>query len=219
MSRPGTRPPGPAKARTLSSRLWLERQARDPFVLAARREGWRSRAAFKLAQMDERFHLFATGRRVVDLGAAPGGWSQVAALKVGEMGRVVAVDLLPVDPISGVVILEMDATAEETLVAIRAALGGPADMVLSDMATPATGDRSIDHLRVMALCAQALDVAAALLRPGGAFVTKVLKGGADRDLLVAIKRAFGDVRHVKPPASRQDSREVYIVAQGFRAPR
>ncbi len=208
--------PRVAKTRTVSSRRWLERQERDPFVKAARREGWRSRSAFKLMQLDDRFHLFAKARRVVDLGAAPGGWAQVVAGRVGEGAGVVAVDLLTMDPIPGVTILQLDATGDDAIAAIRAVLGGPADVVLSDMAAPATGDRGTDHLRVMALCEQAVAAAEELLAPGGVLVVKALKGGADRELLVAMKLAFAEVRHVKPPASRSDSREVYVVAQGFR---
>ncbi len=215
MSRPG---PGQPKRprRTVSSRAWLERQARDPYVKAARAKGYRSRAAFKLIQLDERIGLFRPGGKVVDLGAAPGGWSQVAAARLGEKGQVVAVDPLPVAPIPGVAVLTADATEESTIAAIVAALGGPADVVLSDMAAPATGDRATDHLRVVALAEAALDAARCLLAPGGAFVCKVLQGGATGELLAAIKREFRAVRHVKPPASRADSREVYLVATGFR---
>jgi 23S rRNA (uridine2552-2'-O)-methyltransferase len=208
--------PDPAKRRTPSSRAWLERQARDPFVKAARAQGYRSRAAFKLIQIDERLGLLEPGLRVVDLGGAPGGWSQVAARRVGAKGRVVAVDLQPIDPIQDVAVLRADATEAATLRAIEAALGGKADLVLSDMASPATGDRATDHLRVIALAETALAIAQTLLAPGGAFVCKVLQGGATGDLLTAIKRAFRTSRHVKPPASRADSREVYLVATGFR---
>jgi 23S rRNA (uridine2552-2'-O)-methyltransferase len=214
----GARRGGPrlAGTRTASSRRWLERQERDPFVRAARAGGWRSRAAFKLLQLDDRLRLFRPGQRILDLGAAPGGWSQVAARRVGAGGRVVAVDLMAMEPVPGVATLRLDATDPGALVAIRAALGGLADVVLSDMAAPATGDRTTDHLRVMALCEQALEVARALLRQGGTFVAKVLKGGADRDLLAALRRDFAEVRHVKPPASRTESREVYVIARGFR---
>jgi len=209
------RPPGP-RSRTLSSRRWLERQARDPYVKDAKAKGLRSRAAFKLAQLDDRFRLLRKGARVVDLGAAPGGWSQVAAYRVGPAGRVVAVDLQPMDPIPGVVVLTLNGTTDSALDAVRAALGGPADVVLSDMAAPATGDRATDHLRIVALAEAALDIARRLLAPGGAFVCKVLQGGATRDLLADVKRDFADVRHAKPPASRADSREVYLIAQGVR---
>jgi 23S rRNA (uridine2552-2'-O)-methyltransferase len=208
---------GGPRSRTLSSRLWLERQERDPYVLGARAKGYRSRAAFKLIQLDERFRLLRKGCRVVDLGAAPGGWTQAAAARVGPTGRVVAVDLQAVAPLPGVAVLVMDATGDDAIAAIREALGGPADVVLSDMAAPATGDRATDHLRIMALAEAALDVARRLLAPGGAFVCKVLQGGATGDLLAAVKRDFREVRHAKPPASRSDSREVYLVARGFRA--
>jgi 23S rRNA (uridine2552-2'-O)-methyltransferase len=200
----------------LSSRRWLERQARDPYVKDAKARGFRSRAAFKLTQLDERFHLLRKGARVVDLGAAPGGWSQVAVRRVGAEGRVVAVDLQAMDPIPGVTVLTLDGTTDAALQAVRDALGGPADVVLSDMAAPATGDRATDHLRIVALAEAALDIARRLLAPGGAFVCKVLQGGATRDLLADVKRDFADVRHAKPPASRADSREVYLVAKGFR---
>ena len=208
-------------AKTPSSRRWLERQLNDPYVHAAREEGYRSRAAFKLIELDERFGLLAPGRRVVDLGAAPGGWAQVAARKVkaGESGggAVVAVDLNPIEPMAGVIFLQGDALDPAILAPVSAALGGArADLVLSDMAAPSTGHASTDHLRIMALCEGALEIAETLLAPGGAFVAKVLKGGTERTLLERLKRDFRSVKHAKPPSSRQDSAESYVVAQGYR---
>lgn len=208
------------KGRSRSSRRWLERQLGDPYVAEAKREGWRSRAAFKLIELDDRFHLLAPGCRVVDLGAAPGGWTQIAAdrVRAGKPGggRVVAIDLRPMDPVPGATVIEADALDPETPVFALEALGGPADVVLSDMAAPATGHKATDHLRVMALCEIALAFAEDALAPGGAFVCKVLKGGTESELLAAIKRAFTAVRHAKPPASRPDSAEIYLVATGFR---
>ena len=208
------------KGRSRSSRRWLERQLGDPYVAEAKREGWRSRAAFKLIELDDRFHLLAPGCRVVDLGAAPGGWTQIAAdrVRAGKPGggRVVAIDLRPMDPVPGATVIEADALDPETPVFALEALGGPADVVLSDMAAPATGHKATDHLRVMALCEIALAFAEDALAPGGAFVCKVLKGGTESELLAAIKRAFTAVRHAKPPASRLDSAEIYLVATGFR---
>jgi len=208
-------------AKTPSSRRWLQRQLNDPYVHAAQDAGYRSRAAFKLAELDERFGLLGPGRRVVDLGAAPGGWAQVAAEKVragrAGGGLVVAIDLKPIDPIEGVVILEGDALEPEVLAAVMAALGGAqADLVLSDMAASATGHAGTDHLRIMALCEAALDIAETLLAPGGAFVAKVLKGGTERLLLERLKRQFRTVKHAKPPSSRADSAESYVVAMGYR---
>ncbi len=211
-----------ARGRSVSSTRWLERQLRDPYVAAARREGLRSRAAYKLIEIDDRFRLLRPGARVVDLGAAPGGWSLVAAERVRAAaggpgaGRVVAIDLQEMEPIAGVEILHLDFMAEEAPDRLRAALGGPADVVLSDMAAPASGHAQTDHLRIMALLEAAYDFARTVLAPGGAFVGKVLRGGAERGLLDALKRDFQAVRHVKPPASRQDSAEIYVVATGFR---
>jgi len=210
------RPGGGSARRTLSSRRWLERQARDPFVKDARAKGYRSRAAFKLIQLDDRFRLLRKGARVLDLGAAPGGWAQVAARRVGAQGRVVAVDVQVLPPIPGVVIVHGDARDAATLDRIRAALDGPADVVLSDMAAAATGDRDTDHVRVLALAEAAFELARGVLAPGGAFVCKVLQGGAAAGLLGAIRRDFRAARHAKPAASRAESREVYLVAQGFR---
>jgi len=188
-------------------------------VAEARRLGYRSRAAFKLIQIADRFGLLGPGQRVVDLGAAPGGWTQVAAERVGPRGRVVGIDLLPVDPVPGATLLRQDVLAEEAPALIMEALGGPADAVLSDMAAPATGHARTDHLRTMALAEAAFDLARAMLAPGGGFLAKVLRGGSERELLVALKRAFANVRHIKPPASRSESAEVYVLAQGFRGNR
>ena len=209
-----------AKGRKPSSTRWLERQLNDPYVADARRLGLRSRAAFKLLQLDERFHLLAPGKRVVDLGAAPGGWTQVAVARVSPpgktQGRVVAVDLSPMDPVPGAIVLQRDCRDAEAIAAVKDALGGPADLMLSDMAPAATGHAQTDHLRIVALAEIAHDAATELLAPGGDFVCKVLQGGAQGDLLAALKREFTTVRHVKPPASRADSAEVYLIAQGFR---
>ncbi len=210
-----------AGRRRPSSTRWLERQLNDPYVNEAHRLGFRSRAAFKLMQLDERFHLLAPGRRVVDLGAAPGGWTQLAVARVAPpgkaAGRVVAVDIAPMDPIPGAIVLQGDCREAATIAAVKTALGGAADLVLSDMAPAATGHAQTDHLRIIALAEVARDGAVALLAPGGSFVCKVLQGGAQGELLAALKRDFAAVRHVKPPASRADSSEVYLVAQGFRA--
>lgn len=209
-----------AGRRRPSSTRWLERQLNDPYVAEAQRAGFRSRAAFKLLQLDERFHLLAPGRRVVDLGAAPGGWTQVAAARVSppgkSAGRVVAIDILPMDPVPGAAILQMDCREPAAIAAIREALGGDADLVLSDMAPPATGHAHTDHLRIVALAEIAHECARELLAPGGVFVCKVWQGGAQGDLMSALKRDFASVRHVKPPASRADSSEMYLVAEGFR---
>ncbi len=208
------------KRRTPSSRRWLERQLTDPYVTAARRAGLRSRGAFKLIELDDKFGLFAPGRRVIDLGAAPGGWSQVAAERVRagrpSGGPVVAVDITSMEPIPGVTVLAADARDPETAALARKALGGTADVVLSDMAAPATGHRATDHLRVVALCEAALALAEGTLAAGGTFVCKVLRGGGEADLVAAIKRTFATVRYVKPPASRDGSAEIYVVATGFR---
>jgi len=205
-----------AKGRRLSSTLWLQRQLNDPYVQAAQRDGYRSRAAYKLADLDDRFKILRRGAQVVDLGAAPGGWSQIAAARVGRGGRVVAVDLTAIDAISGVAFLQLDfndATAPDT---VKAALTGPVDVVLSDMAAPATGHRATDHLRIVLLCELALEFAEEVLAPNGSFVAKVLAGGTEADLLARLKRGFRQVRHAKPAASRKDSAESYVVATGFR---
>jgi 23S rRNA (uridine2552-2'-O)-methyltransferase len=204
------------KTRTASSNRWLERQLNDPYVYAAKAKGYRSRAAFKLLELDAKFHFLKKGGRVLDLGAAPGGWSQVAQARVGETGRVVGADILPMEPITGVELFQADLTDAEVPAMLRAALGGPADLVLTDMAAPTTGHRATDHLRTVALFEIALEVAADTLKPGGAFVGKVFQGGATGELLSRIKKLFRDVKHVKPPASRAESVELYLVAQGFR---
>jgi len=205
-----------ARRRTPSSTEWLERQLNDPFVAEARRLGYRSRAAFKLIQLDARFHLLAPGRRVVDLGCAPGGWTQVAVQRVGAQGRVVGIDLLATDPIPGASLLIGDFRDPATAERIRDAIGGPADLVLSDMAAPATGHAATDHLRIVALAEDAFAFAVTILKPGGAFVAKVFQGGSEGALLAELKRAFAEVRHAKPAASRAESAETYVVAKGFR---
>ena len=205
-----------ARRRKASSTRWLQRQLNDPYVADAKRQGYRSRAAFKLIEIDDRFRLLRRGARVIDLGAAPGGWSQVAAARVGDRGLVVAVDMTEMDPIPGVSFMHLDFTEGDAPEQVEAALGGPVDLVLSDMAAPATGHAPTDHLRIMALCEAALEFAAGVLKPGGAFVAKVLQGGTERGLLERLKRDFAVVRHVKPPASRKDSAEMYVVATGFR---
>lgn len=208
-----------AKRRSTSSTRWLERQLNDPYVEKARAEGYRSRAAYKLIELDDRFHLLKPGARVVDLGAAPGGWSQVAAARVGSAGgkgRVVAIDILEMDAIPGVEVLHLDFLDDAAPERLKAALGGPADVVLSDMAPATTGHRQTDHMRIMALCEAALDFARQVLAPGGAFLAKVLRGGTEGALLADMKRDFAAVRHVKPPASRADSAELYVLATGFR---
>ena len=208
-----------ARQRKASSNQWLSRQLNDPYVAEARRLGYRSRAAFKLIELDDRFGLLLPGQRVVDLGCAPGGWTQVAVERVraGEgRGAVVAVDLGETKPIAGAVILCGDLRDPEVVSAVKAALGGPADVVLSDMAPPSTGHAATDHLRIVALAEVATSVAAEILRPGGAFVAKVFKGGTEGMLLAQLKRQFSELRHAKPPASRAESAETYVVAKGFR---
>jgi 23S rRNA (uridine2552-2'-O)-methyltransferase len=207
------------RQRKPSSTEWLNRQLNDPFVVEARRLGYRSRAAFKLIQLDDRFHLLVPGRRVVDLGCAPGGWTQVAAQRVGaetRRGAVVGIDLNPTDPVPGARLLEGDFRDPATADQIREALCGPADLVLSDMAAPATGHAATDHLRIVALAEDTFAFAETILKPGGAFVAKVFQGGTEGALLAALKRAFAEVRHAKPAASRAESAETYVVAKGFR---
>jgi 23S rRNA (uridine2552-2'-O)-methyltransferase len=209
-----------AKGRKIGSTRWLQRQLNDPYVEEAKRRGYRSRAAFKLAEIDDKYHLLKPGMTVVDLGAAPGGWSQIAALQVELMagkGKVIALDLVEMEPIFGVTQLNLDMTDPETADRIREALGGKqADLVLSDMHAPAMGHKSTDHLRIMALVEVALDLAEEVLAPGGAFLCKVLQGGADKELVARLNRAFAKVWHVKPKASRADSAELYVLATGFR---
>ena len=206
-----------AKGRKVSSTRWLERQLNDPYVKRAKAENFRSRAAYKLIELDERFGLLKGVRSVVDLGIAPGGWSQVVRRKIPQ-AKVVGIDLLPTDAIEGVTILQMDFMGEEAPRQLREALGGPADLVLSDMAANTVGHQQTDHLRTMALVEAGLEFAREVLSPGGAFVAKVLAGGADNQLVAELKRNFASVKHAKPPASRKDSSEWYVVAQGFKAP-
>lgn len=208
-----------AAKRSLASARWLERQLNDPYVARARREGYRSRAAFKLLEIDDKYKLLKSGQRVVDLGAAPGGWSQVAAQKVGVgagKGRVVGIDLLEIEPLPGVDFIQLDFLAPEAPERLIALLGGPADIVLSDMAANATGHKKTDHLKIMGLAETALDFARQVLSPGGVFLAKVLQGGTENALLADLKRDFAVVRHVKPAASRSDSAELYVLATGYR---
>ncbi len=205
-----------SKGRKLSSKLWLERQLNDPYVVRAKREGFRSRAAYKLIEIDDKARVLKKGMRVIDLGAAPGGWSQVAARRVGAQGRVVAIDVLPMDAIAGVEFAQLDFLRADAPEKLRVMLGGPADVVLSDMAANATGHAKTDHLRIMALVEAAADFAREVLAPGGSFLAKVLQGGTEAALLTALKRDFKSVRHVKPAASRSDSAELYLLATGYR---
>jgi 23S rRNA (uridine2552-2'-O)-methyltransferase len=205
-----------SKGRKLSSKLWLERQLNDPYVARAKREGFRSRAAYKLIEIDDKATVLKKGMRVIDLGAAPGGWSQVAARRVGAQGRVVAIDVLPMDAIAGVDFAQLDFLSADAPEKLRVMLGGPADVVLSDMAANATGHAKTDHLRIMALVEAAADFAREVLAPGGTFLAKVLQGGTEAALLTALKRDFKSVKHVKPSASRSDSAELYLLATGYR---
>lgn len=207
-----------AKGRRASSVRWLERQLNDPWVAEAKARGYRSRAAFKLLQIDEKVGLLKPGQRVVDLGATPGGWSQVARQKVGDRGRVIGIDLLPLDPLAGVELLQLDFLDEAAPALIRERLDGPADLVLSDMAPQTSGHASTDHLRIMALAEAALDFAVEVLAPGGGFVAKVWQGGSEKELLDRLKRRFAKVRHLKPASSRPESPELFVVALGFREP-
>jgi len=204
-----------ARGRTVSQQRWLQRQLNDPYVAEAKKRGYRSRAAFKLMQLDDQVRFLKARARVVDLGAAPGGWTQVAVERA-KGGVVVGIDVTPVEPIAGATVLAKDFYDDDAPDALKALLGGPADVVMSDMAAPATGDPQVDHLRIMALAEAAHDFARQVLKPGGAFVAKVLQGGTERSLLDQLKRDFAKVRHVKPAASRADSAEMYVVASGFR---
>ena len=214
------------KRRTASSRAWLARQISDPYVARAKREGFRSRAAFKLAEVDDRHRVLKPGARVVDLGAAPGGWSEIAARRVGAGGRVIALDILDMKPVPGVEFLQLDFLDPSAPQRLEAMLGSggdapgrdqiKADVVLSDMAANATGHRQTDHLRIMALAEAAAEFARQVLAPGGVFLCKVLQGGTEAALLAELKRDFSSVKHVKPPASRSDSSELYLLAKGFR---
>lgn len=218
MSRSG-RDPGErlktGRKRTASSNRWLTRQINDPYVKKAKAEGWRSRAAYKLIELDERFGLLKGVTRAVDLGIAPGGWSQVLRARQPK-ARIVGIDLLPTEPIEGVTIFEMDFMADEAPAALEGALDGAPDLILSDMAANTVGHKQTDHLRTMGLVETAVDFAIATLAPGGAFVAKVLAGGTDTALLALLKRHFTSVKHAKPPASRKDSSEWYVIAQGFK---
>jgi 23S rRNA (uridine2552-2'-O)-methyltransferase len=204
-----------AKGRKTSSTQWLERQLNDPYVKRAKAEGYRSRAAYKLIELDDRFGLLRGAKRVVDLGIAPGGWTQVVRRRAPG-ALVVGIDLLPTDPIEGATVLEMDFMSDEAPERLREALGGEADLVLSDMAANTVGHPQTDHLRTMGLVEAALEFAVEVLRPGGAFLAKVLAGGADNALVAELKRRFATVKHAKPPASRKGSSEWYVVAQGFK---
>ena len=205
-----------AKGRTKAQQIWLRRQLNDPYVQAAQTQGWRSRAAFKLMELDDRYSIIQRGARVIDLGAAPGSWSQVIA-KRGACG-ILGVDLLPVDPVLGVRFIQGDFNDFDMPERLRTEIGGQADLVLSDIAPNTTGHAATDHIRIIAMAERALDFALQVLAPGGNFVAKVLQGGSERALLDSMKQAFGTVRHAKPPASRKDSSELYVVAKGFRLP-
>jgi 23S rRNA (uridine2552-2'-O)-methyltransferase len=233
-ARRGAKGPGPPATRTEAVRVrsawrrkpssteWLSRQLNDPYVAEARRLGYRSRAAFKLIQLDDRFRLLLPGRRVVDLGCAPGGWTQVAVERVGARagrGTIVGMDLAETAPIAGATILRADIHDPAVITAVKAKLGDSADIVLSDMAPSTTGHAATDHLRIVALAEAAFSVASELLKPGGTFVAKVFQGGTEGPMLAQLKRAFAELRHAKPPASRAQSAETYIIAKGFRGRR
>ncbi|MEH6474914.1 MAG: RlmE family RNA methyltransferase [Sneathiella sp.] len=208
-----------ARGRKVSSTLWLERQLNDPYVVEARARGLRSRAAFKLMQLDDKYKLLKPGDSVVDLGAAPGGWTQVAIDRVGALkgkGQVLALDILVMEPMAGAKVIQLDFTEDDADVKVKDMLGGPVNAVISDMAAPTTGHRQTDHIRIVYMCELALDFAVDVLAPGGVFVAKVLKGGTENDILELLKKNFSTVRHAKPEASRADSREAYVVATGFR---
>ncbi len=206
------------KGRTLSSKLWLDRQLNDPYVARAKRDGLRSRSAYKLLEIDDKHRLLKPGARVVDLGAAPGGWSQVTAKRIGapDKGRVVAIDVLDMGPLAGVDFTRLDFLDPKAPDRIKAMLKGEADVVMSDMAANATGHRPTDHLKIMALAETAAEFAHEVLAPGGAFLCKVLQGGTETALLAQLKRDYSSVKHVKPAASRADSAELYLLATGFR---
>jgi len=203
------------RARSQSSRAWLERQLNDPYVAAAKSKGYRSRAAFKLVELNQKFRFLKKGARVLDLGSAPGGWSQVA---VQAGAQVVAADVLEMEPVAGVTFFKADLTDPDVPDMLKQALAGPADVVLTDMAAPTTGHRATDHIRTITLVEIALEVALDTLKPGGVFVGKVFQGGSSNELLARLKKAFRDVKHVKPPASRSESVELYVVATGFKGP-
>jgi 23S rRNA (uridine2552-2'-O)-methyltransferase len=208
-----------AGKRTTSQQKWLERQLNDPYVARAKSEGWRSRAAYKFKEIDDKYHLLKPGMRIIDLGCAPGGWCQLAAERVGSTEanpRVIGIDLLPVDPIPGVKLIEMDFMSPEADDCLKAELGGLADGVLSDMAANTTGHKKTDHLRIIGLAEGAVAFAREVLAPGGFFLCKLFQGGDTAKLVTELKRDFATVRHVKPPASRADSSELYVLATGFR---
>jgi 23S rRNA (uridine2552-2'-O)-methyltransferase len=204
-----------ARNRTAASTRWLERQLNDPYVKRAKAEGYRSRAAYKLIELDERFGLLKGAKRIVDLGVAPGGWAQVAKKRHRD-ATIVGIDLLPTDPIDGVTLFQMDFTDDAAPGQLQEALGGPADLVMSDMAANTVGHAQTDHLRTMALVESAAWFAIETLKPGGSFIAKVLAGGADNDLVALLKKHFTTVKHAKPPASRKESSEWYVIAQGFK---
>lgn len=204
-----------ARKRSTSSTRWLQRQLNDPYVAAARREGYRSRAAYKLLEIDDQHHLLRKGARVLDLGATPGGWTQVCVARTGA-GKVLAVDINEMDAVAGAQFMQIDFLSPEAPERIRTALGGDVDIVLSDMASPATGHRMTDHARIIALCDLAYEFACEVLAPGGAFCAKVLQGGTEAKLLIRMKQMFTRVQHVKPKASRADSKEIYVLATGFK---
>ncbi len=205
-----------ARRRSNSSTRWLQRQLNDPYVAAAKRDGYQSRAAYKLLELDERFKILKRGQRVLDLGAAPGGWCQVAVQKAGERGTIVGVDLLEFGPVAGATCHVLDVETPDSERQMMEWLGGRADVVLSDLAPSTTGHQRTDQIRIVALAEVAYDVARNMLAPGGSFVVKLFQGGAVGDFLAALKRDFASVRHAKPPASRKNSSELYLVAQGFR---
>ncbi|HEX4890948.1 MAG TPA: RlmE family RNA methyltransferase [Alphaproteobacteria bacterium] len=206
-----------ARKRSTSSTKWLQRQLNDPYVAAAKREGYRSRAAYKLIEIDDQHHLLRRGARVLDLGATPGGWTQVCVARAGA-GRVLAVDINEMDAVAGAEFMRLDFLSPEAPDLIRAALGGGVDIVLSDMASPATGHRMTDHARIIALCNLACEFACEVLSPGGSFCAKVLQGGTEAKLLARMKQKFTRVQHVKPNASRAGSKEIYVLATGFKGP-
>jgi 23S rRNA (uridine2552-2'-O)-methyltransferase len=205
-----------ARGRKPSSTRWLQRQLNDPYVHEARKLGFRSRAAFKLLELDDRFHFLKPGLRVVDLGAAPGGWTQVAVSRIGPKGKVVGMDILEFDPIPGAITMQGDFLADDSPDRLKEALGGPADLVISDMAAPTTGHPPTDHLRIIGLVEVALHFALEVLSPGGGFIAKVFQGGTEKALLDLLKQNFTTVKHAKPPASRKESAETYVIASGYK---
>lgn len=205
-----------SRGRKISSVRWLQRQLNDPYVDAANKDGYRARSAFKLLELDEKFSFLRRARSIVDLGAAPGSWTQVALKECGKKARVVGIDLLEVAPLDGAIFLQMDFTTDEAEAKLLELIDGPVDLVMSDMAATTTGHQQTDHIRTLALVEVAFDFATKTLGEGGNFVTKVFRGGADKELLAQMKKCFKSVRHFKPPASRAESAETYLVAQGFK---